>query len=105
MVDKGVLSPVGPVLGKEQSFTEQTPLVADDRVQRVPGIVSIISSSLSSVLISATVTRESSFVPTTEPGHLVSLSSLDVSILDMPHPPEHHSIKEDTGNHRLVKHC
>ncbi|KAI3358835.1 hypothetical protein L3Q82_015231 [Scortum barcoo] len=33
MMDKGVLEPVGPALGKEQSFTEQAPLVADDGVQ------------------------------------------------------------------------
>ncbi|KAI3371768.1 hypothetical protein L3Q82_024324 [Scortum barcoo] len=39
MMDKGVLEPVGPALGKEQSFTEQAPLVADDGVQRVAGIV------------------------------------------------------------------
>ncbi|KAI3361547.1 hypothetical protein L3Q82_013695 [Scortum barcoo] len=39
MMDKGVLKPVGPTLGKEQSFTEQAPLVADDGVQRVAGIV------------------------------------------------------------------
>ncbi|KAI3352184.1 hypothetical protein L3Q82_020992, partial [Scortum barcoo] len=36
---QGVLEPVGPALGKEQSFTEQAPLVADDGVQRVAGIV------------------------------------------------------------------
>ncbi|KAI3361282.1 hypothetical protein L3Q82_013465 [Scortum barcoo] len=36
MMDKGVLE---PALGKEQSFTEQAPLVADDGVQRVAGIV------------------------------------------------------------------
>ncbi|KAI3365730.1 hypothetical protein L3Q82_000695 [Scortum barcoo] len=39
MMDKGVLEPVGPALGKEQSFTEQAPLIADDGVQRVAGIV------------------------------------------------------------------
>ncbi|KAI3356719.1 hypothetical protein L3Q82_003307 [Scortum barcoo] len=66
--------------------------------------LSIISSSLSRVLDSATVTRESSFVPTTEPARLISLSSLDVSFFGYAAPPAHHSVKEDTGNHRLVKH-
>lgn len=34
-----VLESVGPTYGKDQSFTEQTPLVADDGVQRVADIV------------------------------------------------------------------
>ena len=66
--------------------------------------LSIICSSLSSVLISATVTRESSFIPTTEPARLISLSSLDVSFLYMLLPPANHSVKEETVNLRLVKH-
>ena len=36
--DKGVLKSVGPALWKEQSPTEQAPLVVDDSVQRVAGI-------------------------------------------------------------------
>ena len=40
MRDKGVLKSVGPTLGKEQPFTEQAPLVADDGVHGVAGIVS-----------------------------------------------------------------
>ena len=40
MRDKGVLESVGPTLGKEQPSTEQAPLVADDGVQGVAGIVS-----------------------------------------------------------------
>ncbi|KAI3357227.1 hypothetical protein L3Q82_015684 [Scortum barcoo] len=59
-------------------------------------------SSLSRVLNSATITRESSFMPTTELARLISLSSLDVSFLGYAAPPAHHSVKEDTGNHRLV---
>ena len=39
MRDKGVLKSVGPNLGKEQPSTEQAPLVADDSVQGVAGIV------------------------------------------------------------------
>ncbi|KAI3366584.1 hypothetical protein L3Q82_009200 [Scortum barcoo] len=57
--------------------------------------------SLSRVLDSATVTRESSFVPTTEPARLISLSSLDVFLFGYAAPPAYHSVKEDTGNHRL----
>ena len=39
MRDKGVLESVGPTFGKEQHSTEQAPLVADDGVQGVAGIV------------------------------------------------------------------
>ncbi|KAI3355963.1 hypothetical protein L3Q82_017153 [Scortum barcoo] len=103
MMDKGVLEPVGPALGKEQSFTEQAPLVADDGVQRVAGIVHNIQQFVQSPRLCHRHQRESSFVPTTEPARLISLSSLDVSFLDMlPLPPAYHSVKEDTGNHRLV---
>src|SRR4029434_1812066 len=52
--------------------------------------------SLSKILLSATVVRHSSSVPTTAPtfltSHLYTAS------------PAHHSIKEETGNNRLVKH-
>ncbi|KAM3607188.1 uncharacterized protein V6R79_003064 [Siganus canaliculatus] len=44
------------------SLAEQAPLVADARVQRLTGIV-MTTTSLSSVLFCATVTRESSFTP------------------------------------------
>ena len=37
--DKVVLKSIGPALWKEQSPTEQAPLVVDDGVQRVAGIV------------------------------------------------------------------
>ena len=90
MRDKGVLESVGPTLGKEQPSTEQAPLVADDGVQGVAGIVSNVQH-LSSVLLSATVTSEFSFMPTTEPARLISLSSLEVSFLDML-PPQHTTV-------------
>ena len=39
MRDKGVLESVGPTLGKEQPSAEQAPLVTDESVQGVAGIV------------------------------------------------------------------
>ena len=65
--------------------------------------LSSMDSSLSRVLLSATVTRESSSVPTTEPALLTSLSSQPVSLLAACSPAIH-SIKEDAGHHRLIKH-
>ncbi|KAM6999919.1 NACHT, LRR and PYD domains-containing protein 14-like [Tautogolabrus adspersus] len=47
-----------------------------------------MASSLFIDLFSATVTRESSFMPTTEPARLISLSSLEESLFDVL-PPQH----------------
>ncbi|KAI3362646.1 hypothetical protein L3Q82_001630 [Scortum barcoo] len=96
MMDKGVLKPVGPALGKEQSFTEQAPLVADDGVQRVAGIVHNIQQFVQSPRLCHRHQRVQLHVPTTEPARLISLSSLDVSFLDMLPPPAYYSVKEDT---------
>ncbi|KAM7374637.1 hypothetical protein PAMP_007283 [Pampus punctatissimus] len=87
MIDKGVLKPDGPALGKEHlPLNRILWLLITVCRGRLP--LSIISSSLSSVLISVTLTRESSFIPTTELlGHAA---------------PQHAT--EDAGNHRLVKH-
>ncbi|KAI3355342.1 hypothetical protein L3Q82_017887 [Scortum barcoo] len=91
MMDKGVLEPVGPALGKEQSFTEQAPLVADDGVQRVAGIVHNIQQFVQSPRLCHRHQRVQLHVPTTEPARLISLSSLDVSFLDML-PPQHTTV-------------
>ncbi|KAI3374360.1 hypothetical protein L3Q82_005961 [Scortum barcoo] len=92
MMDKGVLEPVGPALGKEQSFTEQAPLVADDGVQRVAGIVHNIQLEfVQSPRLCHRHQRVQLIVPTTEPARLISLSSLDVSFLDML-PPQHTTV-------------
>ncbi|KAI3363482.1 hypothetical protein L3Q82_012093 [Scortum barcoo] len=91
MMDKGVLEPVGPALGKEQSFTEQAPLVADDGVQRVAGIVHNIQEFVQSPRLCHRHQRVQLVVPTTEPARLISLSSLDVSFLDML-PPQHTTV-------------
>ena len=66
--------------------------------------MSSMASSLFSVLSSANVTRESSSMPTTEPARLISLSSLEVSLLVVLPPPAHHSVEKDAGDHRLIKH-
>ena len=60
-------------------------------------------SKLLRVLLSATVVRQSSSVPTTAPAFLTSLSSRPASLFFMLTPQ--HSIKEDAGNDRLVKHA
>src|SRR4029434_10193537 len=62
-------------------------------------------SNLLRVLLSATVVRQSSSVPTTAP----RLPHQPVQSPSIPllyaASPAHHSIKEDAGNHRLVKHA
>ena len=62
--------------------------------------LSRIDSNLLRVLLSATVVRHSSSVPTTAP----AFQSPSIPLLNAA-SPAHHSIKEETGNHRLVKHA
>lgn len=57
--------------------------------------LSRMGSSLLSVLISATV---ASFIPTTDPAHLISLSSEVESYLVVLPPPAHHNVEEDAGD-------
>ncbi|KAI3354991.1 hypothetical protein L3Q82_004783 [Scortum barcoo] len=84
MMDKGVLKPVGPTLGKEQSFTEQAPLVADDGVQRVAGIVHNIQQFVQSPRLCHRHQRVQLHADHRAGTMcLISLSSLDVSFLDM----------------------
>ena len=63
-------------------------------------MLSWMDSSMFSVFFSATDTRESSSMPSTEPAFLISLSSIsNIHIAS----PAHHSVKKDTGHYRLVK--
>ncbi|KAI3367054.1 hypothetical protein L3Q82_009687, partial [Scortum barcoo] len=100
MVDKGVLKPVGPTLGKEQSFTEQAPLVADDDgVQRVAGIVHNIQQTR--VLDSAYRHQRVQLHADHRAGPPDQFIQSGCVLLGYAAPPAYHSVKEDTGNHRL----
>ncbi|KAI3352258.1 hypothetical protein L3Q82_005243 [Scortum barcoo] len=101
MMDKGVLEPVGPALGKEQSFTEQAPLVADDGVQRVAGIVHNIQQFVQSPRLCHRHQRVQLRADhrAGPPDQFIQSGCV---LFGYAAPPAHHSVKEDTGNHRLV---
>ncbi|KAI3356662.1 hypothetical protein L3Q82_003303 [Scortum barcoo] len=101
MMDKGVLEPVGPALGKEQSFTEQAPLVADDGVQRVAGIVHNIQQFVQSPRLCHRHQRVQ-LCADHRAGPPDQFIQSGCVLLGYAAPPAHHSVKEDTGNHRLV---
>ncbi|KAI3375810.1 hypothetical protein L3Q82_004092 [Scortum barcoo] len=101
MMDKGVLEPVGPALGKEQSFTEQAPLVADDGVQRVAGIVHNIQEFVQSPRLCHRHQRVQ-LRADHRAGPPDQFMQSGCVLFGYAAPPAHHSVKEDTGNHRLV---
>lgn len=97
MMDKRVLEPVGPTLGKEQSFTEQAPLVTDDGVQRVAGIVHSIqqfvcSPHLCHRHLSVQLHADHRAGP---PDQFIQSGCV---LLGYAATLAHHGVKEDTGN-------
>ena len=85
MRDKGVLKSVGPNLGKEQPSTEQAPLVADDGVQGLAGIINNVQQ-----FVQCTPLCHRHQLVQLHADHrarLISLSSLEVSLFFMLPPP------------------
>ena len=103
MRDKGVLKSVGPNLGKEQPSTEQAPLVADDGVQGVAGIVNNVQQFVQC----PPLCHRHQWVQL-HADHRASPPDQFIQSGGVPlvyaASPAHHSVEEDAGNHRLVKH-